>query len=614
MANYRVAELDFDTIKTNLKQFLTNYRDKDNNLIFKDYDFDASSLSILLDILSYNTHYNAYYTNMVANEMFLDSAVKRESAVSIAKHLGYTPLSYRSARAKVSFTVPNPVGLPSTLTLPKFSPFTTSINDVNYTFVNLDSITIKPQDGVYTFSDVEIVEGEPLTYSYRVDLSGPSEKYTIPNKNVDTSTLRVTVQNSYTDTNTIAYTLAESLSSLTSTSKVYFLEENPSGFFEIFFGDNILGQKLNPGNIVIIEYLSSNGDSCNVSGNIIQQFSLGIVIGGVTLNSAINATVNSAGGDVNDSLDEIKFKAPRFISSFNRAVTAEDYKAIIEAHYPLVESISVWGGEDNDPPLYGKVVISLKPYEGYTVSNAVKNNIKTNILANKKVMSIIPEFIDPNYLYINLDTRVKFEVKNSKYTAAQIEKLVQYKIEDYFKQELQKFNKKFVYSKLSKLIDNIDPSIIGNTSSIKVQKRITPIIGAQNGYAGSSVIKFANKLVSGSINSTAFYYTVNNSIYTTYLQDDITTSSVGTINLLDFFTNTILVSSIGSVNYTMGEISIPNLNPTGYLENATDIRIYSKIEDLDISSTRDLILVIDDGKVDTSSKRLSGLNVTVTLE
>lgn len=614
MANYRVAELDFDTIKTNLKQFLTNYRDKDNNLIFKDYDFDASSLSILLDILSYNTHYNAYYTNMVANEMFLDSAVKRESAVSIAKHLGYTPLSYRSARAKVSFTVPNPVGLPSTLTLPKFSPFTTSINDVNYTFVNLDSITIKPQDGVYTFSDVEIVEGEPLTYSYRVDLSGPSEKYTIPNKNVDTSTLRVTVQNSYTDTNTIAYTLAESLSSLTSTSKVYFLEENPSGFFEIFFGDNILGQKLNPGNIVIIEYLSSNGDSCNVSGNIIQQFSLGIVIGGVTLNSAINATVNSAGGDVNDSLDEIKFKAPRFISSFNRAVTAEDYKAIIEANYPLVESISVWGGEDNDPPLYGKVVISLKPYEGYTVSNAVKNNIKTNILANKKVMSIIPEFIDPNYLYINLDTRVKFEVKNSKYTAAQIEKLVQYKIEDYFKQELQKFNKKFVYSKLSKLIDNIDPSIIGNTSSIKVQKRITPIIGAQNGYTGSSVIKFANKLVSGSINSTAFYYTVNNSIYTTYLQDDITTSSVGTINLLDFFTNTILVSSIGSVNYTMGEISIPNLNPTGYLENATDIRIYSKIEDLDISSTRDLILVIDDGKVDTSSKRLSGLNVTVTLE
>jgi len=614
MANYRVAELDFDTIKINLKRFLTNYRDKDNNLIFKDYDFDASSLSILLDLLAYNTHYNAYYTNMVANEMFLDSAVKRESAVSLAKHLGYTPLSYRSARAKVSFNVPNPVGLPSTLTLPRFSPFTTNINDTVYTFVNLDSITIKPQDGVYSFTDVELIEGEPLTYSYRVDLSGPSEKYSIPNKNVDTSTLRVTIQNSYTDTTTTAYTLAENLSTISATSKVFFLEENPSGFYEIFFGDNVIGQKLEPGNIVLIEYLSSNGDSCNVSGSAVQQFSLGITIGGVTLNSSITATTNSSGGDVKDSIDEIKFKAPRFLSSYNRAVTADDYKAIIEANYPLVESISVWGGEDNIPPLYGKVIISLKPYEGYTVSDAVKNNIKTNILASKKVMSIIPEFIDPNYLYINLDTKVKFQYKNSKYTAAQIEKLIQFKIEDYFKQELQKFNKKFVYSKLSRLIDGIDPSIVGNTSTIRIQKRIVPVIGAQNGYAGSSNIKFANKLISGSIISTAFYYTVNDSIFTAYLQDSITTNSTGTINLLDFFTNTILVSDIGSVNYTSGEVSFASLNPTGYLENAADIRIYSKIEDLDVSSTRDLILIIDDSKLDTTSKKSSGLTVTVSLE
>ena len=614
MANYRVAELDFDTIKINLKRFLTNYRDKDNNLIFKDYDFDASSLSILLDLLAYNTHYNAYYTNMVANEMFLDSAVKRESAVSLAKHLGYTPLSYRSARAKVSFNVPNPVGLPSTLTLPRFSPFTTNINDTVYTFVNLDSITIKPQDGVYSFTDVELIEGEPLTYSYRVDLSGPSEKYSIPNKNVDTSTLRVTIQNSYTDTTTTAYTLAENLSTISATSKVFFLEENPSGFYEIFFGDNVIGQKLEPGNIVLIEYLSSNGDSCNVSGSAVQQFSLGITIGGVTLNSSITATTNSSGGDVKDSIDEIKFKAPRFLSSYNRAVTADDYKAIIEANYPLVESFSVWGGEDNIPPLYGKVIISLKPYEGYTVSDAVKNNIKTNILASKKVMSIIPEFIDPNYLYINLDTKVKFQYKNSKYTAAQIEKLIQFKIEDYFKQELQKFNKKFVYSKLSRLIDGIDPSIVGNTSTIRIQKRIVPVIGAQNGYAGSSNIKFANKLISGSIISTAFYYTVNDSIFTAYLQDSITTNSTGTINLLDFFTNTILVSDIGSVNYTSGEVSFASLNPTGYLENAADIRIYSKIEDLDVSSTRDLILIIDDSKLDTTSKKSSGLTVTVSLE
>jgi len=354
MANYRLAELDFDDIKVNLKQFLTNYRDKDNNLIFKDYDFEASSLSILIDLLSYNTHYNAYLANMVANEMFLDSVVKRESAVSIAKHLGYRPLSYRSAKAKVSFTINNPVDTPPILTLPKFSPFTTTINNTQYTFSNLDSITIKPTNGVYTFTDVEIVEGEALSYVYRVDVSGPEEKYTIPNKNIDTTTIRVTVQNSYTDLTTQSYTLTDNLEALSSESKVFFLEENPSGFYEIFFGDNVLGKRLVSGNLVKIEYLISNGSACNVSGEIEQRFSLGALVGGVNLGSTIIAATNSTGGAEPDTLEDIKFKAPRFLSSFNRAVTAKDYKAIIESNYPLVESVSVWGGEENIPPKYGK--------------------------------------------------------------------------------------------------------------------------------------------------------------------------------------------------------------------------------------------------------------------
>jgi hypothetical protein len=612
MANYRLAELDFDDIKVNLKQFLTNYRDKDNNLIFKDYDFEASSLNILIDLLSYNTHYNAYLANMVANEMFLDSAVKRESAVSIAKHLGYTPQSYRSAKATVTFTVPNPVGTPTSLTLPRFSPFSTIINGVQYTFVNLDSITIKPVDGAYTFSDVELVEGEPLLYSYRVDVSGPSEKYTIPNKNVDTSTIRVTVQNSYTDLTSYTYTLAESLAALTPTSKVYFLEENPSGFFEIFFGDNVLGKKLTPGNIVKIEYLVSNGDACNVSGNIDQTFSLGATIGGVSLPNNILATINSTGGGAGDTIEEIKFKAPRFLSSFNRAVTANDYKSLIEANYPLVESVSVWGGEESIPPVYGKVIISLKPYDGYTISDTVKASIKSNILNDKKVMAITPEFVDPNYLYINIDTKVKFDPKNSRYTAPEIEILVKKVINDYFKQELQKFNKSFIYSKLSKNIDATDTSIIGNVSSIKLQKRIVPVVGAENGYTGSSTIKFANKLVSGSVVSTAFYYTSGNTISTAYLQDNLTTATTSTIDLLDLYTNKTVVSSIGSVNYTTGDVTFASLNPTGYLENSTDIRIYSRIEEMDISSTKDMILVIDDSNLDSKAKKLSGLTVTIT--
>jgi len=611
MANYRLAELDFDPIKNNLKQFLTNYRDKDNNLIFKDYDFDASSLNILLDLLAYNTHYNAYLANMVANEMFLDSAVKRESAVSIAKHLGYTPLSYRSSRAKVSFSVTDPIDRPTSLTLPKYSPFITNINGTDYTFVNLDAVTIYPQDGLYLFNDIEIVQGEPLVYSYRVDVSGPSEKYSIPNNNVDTSTLRVTVQNSYTDLTVESYELAENLSVTLPTSKVYFLEQNPAGFYEIFFGDNVLGKKLSQGNIVKIEYLVSYGDTTNVSATLDQTFSLGIQIGGVTLDNSILASKNSTGGSPADTLAEIKFKAPRFLSSYNRAVTAEDYKSIIEANYPLVESIAVWGGEENIPPKYGKVIISLKPYNGYTISEAVKTDIKTNILGNKKVMSIVPEFVDPNYLYITIDSMVKVQTKNSRYSVPQIEIFVRDAVNRYFTQELQQFNKTFIYSKLSKIIDAVDQSVVGNVTNIKVHKRISPIVGAKNGFSGSAAIKFSNTLVPGSITSSAFYYTLNNSLYLVYLEDTLTAETTGTLNLLDFYTNTILSSAIGTVDYTAGIVSFASLSPAGYIENANDIRIYSKIAALDITTTKDVILILDDGKADTPSKRLGGFTTTM---
>jgi hypothetical protein len=613
MANYRLAELDFDDIKVNLKEFLTNYRDKDGNLIFKDYDFDASSLSILLDILSYNTHYNSYYANMVANEMFLDSAVKRSSAVSIAKHLGYTPVSYRSAKAKVTFTINDPVGNPSTLTLPKFSSFTTTINSILYTFTNLDAVTIKPINGVYTFTDIEITEGAPLSYTYRVDVSGPDEKYKIPNLNVDTTTIRVTVQNSYSDLTTVTYTSAGGLEAISPLSKVYYLEQNPTGYYEIFFGDNTTGKKLTSGNLIKIEYLVSSGSACNVSNNIEQGFSLGSTVGGVQLASTIIATTNSTGGDNGDTLSSIKFKAPRFLSSFNRAVTANDYKAIIEANFPLVESIAVWGGEDNVPPKYGKVIISLKPYAGYTINTEIKNKIKNNILQDKKMMTIIPEFVDPNYLYISLDTKIKFDPKNSRYTANEISTLVKSRINDYFSTDLQKFNQSFIYSKLSKNIDLVDSSIIGNITNFKIQKRIAPLVGITNTYTGTNAIKFANPLMSGSVISTAFYYRVNTDIKTVYIKDVITTDTTSALNLYDFYTDALISKNIGTIDYNLGIISIPTLKIAGYIENNIDIRIYSKIEELDINASKDLILVIDDGTLDTTSKKISGLVVTVTV-
>lgn len=612
MANYRISELDFDEIKINLKQFLTNYRDKNNNLIFKDYDFDASSLSILLDILSYNTYYNAYLANMVANEMFLDSASKRESAVSIAKHLGYTPISYRSARAKISFTADVPRGNPTTLTLPKFSSFTTTIGSTLFTFSNLDSVTVTPVDGNYVFTDITIVEGEPLSYTYRVDLSGPGEKYTIPNLNIDTTTIRVTVQNSYSDTTQTIYNRAGNLEGLTGESLVYFLEESPTGNYEIFFGDNILGKKLESGNLVRIEYLVSNGSVCNVSNDIDQIFNLSTVSNNLRVSSPIRAIENSTGGDEPDTLDEIKFKAPRFLSSFNRAVTANDYKSVIEANYPLVESVSVWGGEENDPPKYGRVIISLKPYAGYTINQELKDRIKNEILSERKVMSVVPEFVDPNYLFITLDIKVKFDSKNSRYTISDMDSLVRSTVQEYFKFELQKFNKPFIYSKLSKQIDALDNSIIGNLSSFRIQKRITPAVNSNNGYTGATLIKFANKLVSSTLQSTGFYYRINEDIFSVYMKDELTSENVGVINLYDLFNDNLLVSNIGTVNYSAGTVSIPSLIPAGFYDDATDIRISSKIQDLDIASSRDLILVIDDSMSNTVIKRSAGLTVNIT--
>lgn len=614
MANFRITELDFDSIKDNLKIFLTNYRDKEGNLIFADYDFDASSLSILLDILAYNTHYNAYLSNMVANEMFLDSAVKRESVVSIAKHLGYTPLSYRSARAVVTFTVNSPSNNPSSLTLPKYTPFTTSIDGKNFTFVNLDAVTIVPTEGLYIFRDVEIVQGEPLSFSQRVDVGGPGEKYVIPNKNVDTASIRVTVQKSYSDLTTETYTLAENLSSLTALSKVFFIEENANGYFEVYFGDGVLGSKLEPRNLVQIQYLVSSGSVCNVSSDIEQTFSIGSDVGGGTVSGTIAASSNSTGGAEPDTTEEIKFKAPKFLSSFNRAVTAKDYKSIIEASYPLIESVAVWGGEDNDPPRYGKVIISLKPYAGYTINNTLKENILKNILLDKKMVSIVPEFVDPNFLYITIDSTVRYNAKNSRYNSIEIQELVNQTIRNYFSLELQKFDKDFIYSKLTREIDNIDSSIIGNKFSFKLQKRIQPIVNSLTGYTNDNAIKFNNSITTGSVYSTNFYYILNDAYILVCLRDELTTDAIGKINIVDYYQDIVLVNNIGNINYSTGILSIPNLTISGFEENSNDIRIYAKTTELDINASRDTILMIDDSQQNALVNRDSGLLIRVIEE
>jgi hypothetical protein len=619
MANLRIAELDFDTIKSNLKDFLKNYTDTDGAPYFTDFDFEGSGLSILLDLLSYNTHYNAYLASMVINDMFLDSAVKRSSAVSIAKHLGYTPVSAVGARATISFAVSGLANSPDFLTLDKYTPFTTFINDTTLTFVNLVSKTIQPVGGIYTFSDIEIVEGTPLQYVYSVDSPGPMEKYVIPNDNIDTTTIQVVVQNSVSDTTQFVYTLSEDTLDLDGTSKVFFLEQNPTGLYQIYFGDGVLGKKLARNNLVTIDYLITNGTIGNVAGTISQQFACGSSIGGGTVAGTIIASTNSRGGLEQEDINSIKFRAPKFSSSSNRAVTGDDYKAIISKNYPLVQSVSVWGGEDNVPPLYGKVVISLNPYEGYTITQGVKNDIKNTILQNKQVLSIMPEFVDPDYFYINLSVNVKYEAAKTSLSSTDIQNLVINEIQNYFVSDLQKFDNDFVFSKLSRNIDNVNDYIIGNLITVKLQRRITPILNSTlNVYLTGSTIKFKNGLLPGSLTSTIFVVNYKGNSALAKMKDvpnDTVPNNkgTGTIQLIDAGNSNILNTAYGSINYGTGEISINSLELLGYPSDTTDIRITATVQDefLDVAVNRNQIILLDESTLNIDSNRLPGLTVNV---
>ena len=615
----RITELDFDNIKNNLKDFLKAYKDENGDNVFTDYEFEGSSLSVLLDLLAYNTHYNAYFANMLANELFLDSTVKRQSAVSIAKQIGYTPISARGAAAKISFDVTVPSS-PQTLTLEKYTPFTTEIDGNNYSFVNITPITIEPIDGVYRFSNVEIIQGIPIEDIQRVYNPGPSERYEIRNEDVDTSSLVVLVQNSAADTTTVVYKLVDSITKVNPQSNVYYLEENPSGKYEIYFGDNILGRRLTSGNLVRLQYLITKGSEGNVSGNIIQRFSTNATLEGGSIGNEIIATVNSTGGFPKEDIDLIKFKAPKFYSSQNRAVTADDYKAIIQSNFSLIESIAVWGGEDNNPPVYGKVFISIKPFEGYEISSSVKKKITDEILSDKKIMSIIPEFITPEYIHISIDTTVRYDKNISTLNSVDIRNSIDETIRNYFSQNLQKFDSDFVFSKLSKLIDESDNSIIGNTTKLKIQKRISPSLISDNFYTNSNAINFNNSIEPGSLQTTSFFYyedIIN--LISVRLIDVPNTSpadktGTGHINIVTFAGDRTIASRVGTINYKTGVIDIPILTVVGFDSNSTDIRLTVDVQNLDIYAFKNQILVLDDSTTNSAVNRNNGLKITTVAE
>lgn len=514
MANIRVTELDFDEIKYNLKQFL---RAQDE---FSDYDFEGSGLAVLIDMLAYNTHYNAYLANMLANEMFLDSAVKRESAVSIAKHLQYTPRSVIGATALVDITYASQPGTPSVATIDRYSSFTTTINGISYKFVNLEPLTTQPNNlGQYIFNNVTIKEGVPVTNIYTCVSPGPSEKYTILSDNVDVTTIRVRVQTAGSSTITV-YTRAIDISGIVDATAVggdatvFFVEENTTGKYEIFFGDGNIGKKIGAGDTVYIDYVVSNGSKVNVSTTLASsQIFTGPTLNGVT--ASVVTLESSNGAREKETIEEVKFNAPRANAAQNRLVTVDDYVSLIKRDVQNVKAVSVWGGEDNVPPVYGKVFLSVLPTSGNALTETNKQTILDDILGTKRVVAITPEFVDPDYFYVNITSSVKYDALKSTLTADQIRAKVVAKIQDYFETNLNTFNQGFLISHLTGSIDDADPNILGNQTAIKLQYRFVPSLKIAN----SKQITVDNYLHEGTLETTRFVYDNNGTLVQARIKD-----------------------------------------------------------------------------------------------
>jgi len=581
-----VSDLDFDRIKDNLKTFLRSQAE------FSDYDFEGSGFSILLDLLAYNTHYLGFNANMLANEMYLDSADIRKNIVSIAKMLGYTPTSAKAPTATINILINNASG--ASITMDKGTVFTSSIGGTSYQFVTNASHTLTPLNGVYQFSSIPIYEGTLTTFKYTVNTSDPDQRFIIPSSNADTTTLRVQVQNSSSDTTTATYTLATGITSLDETSRVYFLQEVEDGKFEVYFGDGVIGKALADGNIVILEYVVTNKTEANGAST----FTLSGAI--ETFSDVTITTVSSAqGGAEPQGKESIKFNAPLQYSAQDRAVTTSDYESLVQTIYPNAQSVSAWGGEDDETPVYGVVKIAIKAASGSTLTDATKLSIVTQ-LKKYNVASVVPEIVDPETTSLLITSNVKYDEKATTKTADTLKSEITTALSNYSSNTLQKFDSMFRYSKVVELIDDVDTSILSNITTLRIRKNFTPTIGSSTRYD----VYFRNSLynphsghksASGGILSSTGFKVTGDTTTVYYLDDD------GTGNVRRFYfvgsVRTYVNNTQGTIDYSTGQITINSLNVSN-VENirgaaSTVIELTVQPNSNDIVPVRDQILEID---------------------
>jgi hypothetical protein len=582
-----ISELDFQGIKENLKTFLSQQDE------FRDYDFQGSGMNILLDVLAYNTHYLGYNANMLANEMYLDSASQRSSVVSLAKQVGYTPRSATSSKATIDVTVNNASG--SSITMSRGTKFTSTVDGTAYNFVNNADVSISPVDGVYKFSNLEVFEGTFLNFKYTVNTADTEQRFVIPNDDVDTTTLTVKIQESATDTTTNTYTLASGITGLDSTSKVYFLQEVENGRFEVYFGDGVLGKAVADGNIVILDYITCNRDAPNGAST----FTLSGNVGGFT-NVTISTIGNAAGGDSPETIKSIKYNAPRDYTSQDRAVTADDYKVLVKSLYANAQSVQVYGGEDAAVPDYGKVYISIRAKSGSNLTELTKTDLVKS-LKSFAVASVTPVIIDPETTFITLTTTFKYDSSLTTKDVSTLQTDVLNAVTVYNTESLEDFTGMFRYSEVLKRIDDADPSILSNITKVRMYKFITPTLNSALKYTLSFNNAFFNPhsghnaSAGGVVSSTGFKISNDSSTNEHFLDDD----GAGNIRVyyLSGTTRIYTSESFGTINYSTGEIVLTSANITS-ISNvdgvaSTRIRVTVTPDSNDIIPVRNQTLEID---------------------
>lgn len=571
MANIRIptTDLDFDQIKTNLKTFLSDQQE------FQDYNFEGSAMNVLLDVLAYNTHYNALYKNLAVNEMFLDSASKRSSVVSRAKEIGYIPSSAKASTAYLKIVVSNTATTPATLTLPALTPFSATYDGASYVFYTVeDTITTLDANGTtYTFNNIPIKEGTPLNFKYSaVD----GQRYIIPNADVDLSTLTVRVQDSADSGTFTTFTNKEYLISLTGADPVYFVKEIDNELYELEFGNGVIGKAVLTGNIVNLSYLVSNKSAPNGTKTFTYQGSS--LLGG---SLQIETLIAADGGSEIEEIESIRYNAPRAYATQNRAVTTDDYRSLIVNNYSNVDSISVWGGQDNLPPVYGKVFICIKPKTSLLLTQTEKEFISREILKNKNVVSITPEFVDASYIDLQIDLTAYYNPRLTVYSAEQIKTLLFQTIVDYNDKVLNRFDGIFRFSKLSALVDNTESSIVSNIMTIKLHRQVDVKYNAIADY----YVNLANPIYNSgvaeeSVLSSGFYIAGNDNVM--YIEDNPDGTNIGALRMFYYSNkNKVFVNnSVGTVDYSKGILSVSALNIVGIDNQAFEFVIKPQSNDV----------------------------------